>query len=148
MEKLMTGKNIAADFINTQMTLKKLPRNQIAAISGLSNPYIQHLENGQIVNVDRKKLIALGIALSFDLYKIDEMLKCFDRTQLSESDIPAFIDPGTKRRFSMAMLPLSALSNYEMILLIGEKIQGHQVVVNNAPTANLWPEGFRTYKGP
>ena len=143
----MTIDNKASDFIKRNMDLKMLPRNQVAAISGLSGQYIQHLENGQIINVDRKKLIALGVALNFDLNQMDDMLTHFDRATLTESDIPSFIDPGTKRKFSMALLPLHAWFNYELIILIGERVPGHQVIVNNAPTANLFPEGYRTHQG-
>jgi len=137
--------NKAAAHIRNIFEQKSMPRNQVAALSGLSNPYIQHLENGQINNVNRKKIIALAIALGLDLDEIDEMLTIFDRAKLQEADIPFFIDPGMKRKITSAMLPLHGGFTYELILSIGEKIIGKSIIVNDRPTANLQPEGFRTF---
>jgi transcriptional regulator with XRE-family HTH domain len=122
-----------------------MPRNQVAAISGLSNTYIQHLENGQIKNVDRKKVIALAVALNLDLIEIDNMLTVFDRAKLNENDIPLFIESGGDRKITSALLPLQDVFTYELIIFIGESIPGRMVIVNDQPTANVLPEGYRTY---
>jgi transcriptional regulator with XRE-family HTH domain len=124
---------------------KEIPRNQVAAISGLSNTYIQHLENGQIKNVDRRKVIALAVALNLDLDEIDNMLTIFDRAKLNRDDIPLFIESVGNRKITSAMLPLQAWFTYELIILIGESIPGRIVIVNDEPTANVLPEGYRTY---
>ncbi|MEW5723699.1 MAG: helix-turn-helix transcriptional regulator [Thermodesulfobacteriota bacterium] len=135
----------AAAYIRGVLEARGLPRNQVAAFSGLSNTYIQHLENGQIQNVDRKKLIALAVALSLDLDEIDNMLKVFDRASLNEEDIPDFLEASGAPKITSAMLPLHAWFTYELITLIGETIPGRLIIVNEAPTANVTPEGFRSY---
>ncbi|MEN8246442.1 MAG: helix-turn-helix transcriptional regulator [Thermodesulfobacteriota bacterium] len=139
------GNQRAAAYIKEILELRGIPRNQVAAISGLSNTYIQHLENGQIKNVDRRKVIALAVALNMNLREIDNMLTLFDRAKLSENDIPLFIESGGDRKITSALLPLQAWFTYELIILIGESTPGRIVIVNDQPTANLLPQGYRTY---
>jgi len=127
------------------MEFRGLPRNQLAAISGLSNTYIQHLENGQISNVSRKKVIALAIALNQDLDEIDKLLTVFDRAKLSENDIPTFIEPGGNRKITSAMLPLQSSFTYELVISIVEAIPGPMMTVAERPTASLFPEGYRSF---
>ena len=144
MKKNTTPEN-SAQYLIKLIGSRGLPRNQLAAFSGLSNAYIQHLENGQITNVDRKKIIAISVALNLTLHQIDKLLSLFDRSKLSENDIPAFINPGVKRDISSALLPLQASFTYELVILIGESLPGRLVIVNDQPTASLVPKGYRSY---
>jgi transcriptional regulator with XRE-family HTH domain len=137
----------AAEFIKQALKTRRLPRNQVAAISGLSNPYIKHLENGNIVNVERKKLIALAMALNLELHEIDQMLTLFDRSRLTENDIPLFIDPDRKLKITTAIMPLPVKFYFELVILNGERIPGRLIIVNDTPTGNVLPEGFRTLHG-
>ncbi|MEN8211700.1 MAG: helix-turn-helix transcriptional regulator [Thermodesulfobacteriota bacterium] len=135
----------AAKYIKNLLNTAALPRNQVAALSGLSNGYILHLENGQIANVNRKKLIAFAVSLSLDLFEIDRMLTLFDRAKLDEDDIPLFIERVGNRRLSSALLPLHTSFSYELFILNEEKVPGKLVIVNDRPTANTLPPGYRTY---
>jgi len=134
-----------ANYLKKQIESRGLPRNQLAAISGLSNTYIQHLENGDILNVNRKKVIALAVALNLDLHETDKLLTAFDRAKLTEKDIPLFIDPGSTRKITSAMLPMHSAFTYELFTLSLETIPGKMVIVAERPTANVLPEGYRTY---
>jgi predicted XRE-type DNA-binding protein len=69
-----------------------LSRNQIATLSGLSNPYLLDLEKGAIANVGRDKLIALAVAVDLGLPAIDALLTVFDRAPLNIDDIALFLD--------------------------------------------------------
>lgn len=123
----------------------KRPRNQIATLSGLTNTYIRNLENGQIENVPRHRLIALAVALNLDLAQIETLLAAFDRAGLREADIPVFIEVAGAARLSEAVLPVRDLSAYELIQLSLEMAPGHQVIVSDRPTIVLQAMGHRTH---
>lgn len=123
----------------------KRPRNQIAALSGLTNTYIRNLEKGEIKNVPKERLIALGVALNLDLSELDILLQAFDRAGLMKEDIPVFIENARNTRFSEAVMPVRDLFAYELFHLSLENTPGRQVVVNDRPTGSLMVEGHRTY---
>ncbi len=123
----------------------KRPRNQIATLSGLTNTYIRNLENGDIENVPRKRLIALGVALNLDLAEIETLLAAFDRARLTPQDIPAFIETAQNAALSEAVLPVRDLFAYELILLSMEMAPGRQVIVSDRPTISLLADGHRTH---
>lgn len=123
----------------------KRPRNQIATLSGLTNTYIRNLEKGEIENVPRKRLIALGVALNLDLTEIEGLLAAFDRAKLTSEDVPVFIEATQKITLSEAILPVRDLFAYELILLSLEQAPGRQVIVSDRPTISLLNSGHRTY---
>jgi len=135
-----------ASAAHVKMLLKRsrMPRNQVAAISGLSNAYIRVLENGESASVAREKLISFAVALNLDLYETDELLTVFDRTKLTVDDIPNFINTSKQIKISSALLPLRDVFIIELMFLSIEWIPGHSIVVNDRPTAALRPEGYRT----
>ncbi len=135
----------SSSYLKGLIEFRGLPRNQLAALSGLSNTYIKHLENGQISNVSRQKIIALSIALNLDLDETDKLLNVFDRASLSGNDIPIFIEPGGKRKITSAMLPLQSSFTYELVNSLVEAAPGQIIIVAERPTANLFPEGYRSY---
>lgn len=124
----------------------KRPRNQIATVSGLTNTYIRNLEHDEIENVPKKRIIALAVALNLDLTQLEELLFAFDRSALTVDDIPVFIDTAKRAKLSEAVLPVRDFSAYELILLSLERASGHEVIVNDRPTACLMVEGHRTHK--
>ena len=130
-----------SEFINAG----KRPRNQIATLSGLTNTYIRNLEQGQIENVPRNRLIALGVALNLDLFEMEALLDAFDRAQLSSSDVPTFIEISRNITLSEADLSVRDMFAYELILLSLEMTPGRQVIVNDRPTISLLARGHRTY---
>ena len=121
------------------------PRNQIASISGLTNTYIRDLEQGNIANVPREKLIALAVALNLDLNQTDEMLTVFDRALLSTDDIPTFLKMADRCRLSAALLPVKDMFAYELVMLASESITGDQVIINDRPTSCLETPGHRSH---
>ncbi len=123
----------------------KRPRNQIATLSGLTNTYIRNLEKGQIENVPRRRLIALGVALNLDLSDIESLLAAFDRTRLGIDDVPVFIETARKATLSEAVLPVRDLFAYELILLAMEMAPGRQIIVADRPTISLMGEGHRRH---
>jgi transcriptional regulator with XRE-family HTH domain len=133
---------VLSDFIQA----RKQPRNQVATLSGLTNTYIRNLENGEIANVPRERLIAIGLALNLDLSEIDTLLFAFDRANLTEKDIPAFIQMGKEARLSEAVLPIRNFSLLELIVFSMEQVQGHLVIVSDRPTASLMDQGHRTHR--
>jgi transcriptional regulator with XRE-family HTH domain len=122
-----------------------LPRNQIAAQSGLSNAYIRELEQGNIVNVGRDKLIAFAVAMNISLQKVDELLEVFDRAKLSEADIPHFVNTAKKKRFTSALLPVKDDFTLGLSMLSSELRPGPHLVVSSEPTVCLRLEGHRLY---
>lgn len=114
-----------------------IPRNQVAALSGLSNPYIRELEKGRIRNVAREKLIALSVALNLDLDQIDELLVVFDRTGLTDGDVPVFVAAAGRMRFSKALHPVYDSYSLDLMLLSAEQFAGDHVVVSPRPTSCL-----------
>jgi len=140
MDKRKSGK-ILSDFIITG----KRPRNQIATLSGLTNTYIRNLEKGEIENVPKKRLIALGVALNLDLSELEILLQAFDRAGLTQDDIPVFIESARTTKFSEAVVPVRDLSAYELIHLSLESAPGRHVIVNDRPTSSLMVEGHRTH---
>ena len=120
-------------------------RNQIAAISGLSNPYIRDLEAGSIANVGREKLISLAIALDLSLNEIDRMLTVFDRAQLSHDDISSFIRATQRCRISAALHPVQDSFTLDLLLLAAEQKLGPHVIVSPRPASCLRAEGHRWY---
>jgi transcriptional regulator with XRE-family HTH domain len=123
----------------------RMPRNQVAAVSGLSNAYIRVLERGETASVKREKLISFAVALNLDLFQTDELLTGFDRTRLSTDDIPNFIETSRQVKISSAMLPLRDAFLIELVFLAIERVPGDHIIVNDRPTSCLRPEGFRSY---
>jgi transcriptional regulator with XRE-family HTH domain len=132
---------LLSDFIDAG----KRPRNQIATLSGLTNTYIRNLENGQIENVPRYRLIALGVALNLDLSELEQLLEAFDRAKLNSSDVPTFLDVSKNISFSEADLSVRDMFAYELALLSLERAPGSQVIVNDRPTISFLPRGHRTH---
>ena len=135
----------SADHVKMLLKRSRMPRNQVAAISGLSNAYIRVLEHGESASVAREKLISFAVALNLDLHDTDELLAVFDRTKLTVDDIPNFINTSKQMRISSALLPLRDVFIIELMFLSIEWVAGHNLVVNDRPTAALRPEGYRTY---
>ncbi len=132
-------------FIQELLQQSPLSRNQIASISGLSNPYILDLEKGAIANVGRDKLIALAIALDLGLKEIDELLTVFDRAQLTKGDIPLFLDTARRIHISSALHPVHDSFTFDLVLLSVERREGCHVIVSPRPASCLRVEGHRSY---
>ena len=134
-----------AGFVRALLGESSLPRNQVAAASGLSNTYIRDLEQGNIANVAREKLIALAVALNLTLPAADGMLNRFDRAPLSASDIEIFLRTASKRRFSSALVPVQDDFTLGLVLLSSERIAGTHVIVSSEPTVCLRQLGHVRY---
>lgn len=134
----------SADHVARLLKRSRMPRNQIAAVSGLSNAYLRVLERGETASVRREKLIALAVGLSLDLHETDELLASFDRTGLTVEDIPIFIETSRQMKLSSALIPLRDAYLTELLFLAIEQVRGDQVIVNDSPTSCLRPEGFRS----
>jgi hypothetical protein len=141
------NRNKSGQFLSKLINAGRRPRNQIATLSGLTNTYIRNLENGDIANVPRKRLIALGVALNLDLSEMEALLSAFDRAMLTSEDVPAFIETAKNATLSEAVLPVRELFSYELIILALELPPGRQVIVNDRPTMSLLAKGHRTYSG-
>ena len=135
----------SAEYIQQLLSKSPMPRNQIAAISGLTNTYIRDLENGIIANVAREKLISLAVAFNIDLIETDRMLKVFDRASLTVDDIPIFLQTAEKGQFTSALLPLRDRYSLDLMMLSTERIPGHQMLVSSEPPVSLQAEGHRKY---
>jgi transcriptional regulator with XRE-family HTH domain len=145
-ESLMTTRQqMKSEFVGTALKKSPLSRNQIAAVSGLSNAYIRELEKGGIGNVGREKLIAFAIALNLSLTEIDDMLRVFDRAALAEDDIPVFIQASERSRISAALHPIRDSFTFDIAILSAERIPGDHVIVSPRPASCLRAEGHRAY---
>ena len=133
------------EYVRTLMHNSPMARNQIAAVSGLSNPYIKGLELGHIANVGREKLISLGIALDLSLSQIDDLLNVFDRTPLSRDDIATFIETSKRCHISAALHPVHDSYTFDLMLLSAEQKPGPHVIVSPRPASCLREEGHRRY---
>ena len=142
----MTDKRqLMAEHVSALIRHSKKPRNQIASVSGLTNTYIRDLEQGNIANVPREKLIALSVALNLDLNQTDELLTVFDRARLTPDDIPAFLDMVNRCKLSSALLPVKDMFAYELVVLASEVIPGDQIIINDRPTSGLESLGHRSH---
>ena len=135
----------SAVYVKELLKNSRMPRNQVAAISGLSNAYIRVLENGDSASVGREKLISFAVALNLDLKEIDKLLNVFDRANLTKDDIPTFLVTSKQRKISSALHPLRDVYAIELVFLSIEQLPGHQVTVNDMPSAVFRPEGYRTF---
>jgi len=120
-------------------------RNQIATISGLSNPYIKELERDNINSVGRDKLLSLSIALDLSLAEIDELLTVFDRSKLNVHDIPLFLNVAQMCQFSSALHPINDSYTFDLMLLSAEANQGPHTIVSTRPASCFRHEGHRLY---
>ena len=137
--------NARGAYIQALLKQSPLSRNQIASISGLSNPYILDLEKGSITNVGRDKLIALAIALDLGLQEIDDLLTRFDRATLGKEDIPLFVDTTRRIRISSALHPVHDSFTFDLVLLSAERQAGRHIIVSPRPASCLRAEGHRRY---
>jgi hypothetical protein len=119
----------------------QIPRNQISAISGLSNTYIRDLESGNIANVGRDKLISFSVALNLDLSETDNLLTIFDRAKLTSEDISFFLEASDRRKISTALLPVRGSFALSLMHLSAERIPGPHVLVSSIPSVSLRAEG-------
>lgn len=138
-------RRLRAEFICELIAESQIPRNQIAAAAGLTNTYIRDLEQGNIANVDRRKLLRLAVALNINLNRIDELLRVFDRAALSSDDIESFIESAHKRKTTTALFPLRDFYAYELAVYGMEYLPGNQIMVNDRPTVCLRELGHRTF---
>jgi hypothetical protein len=122
-----------------------MPRNQVAAFSGLSNTYIRDLEAGNYSSVPREKLIFLAVSLNLNLRETDELLAVFDRRNLAPDDIPAFIGTCGRRRRSAALLPLRDGVPLDLALLSAERLSGPHLIVAPVPSYCLMAPGHRRH---
>lgn len=132
-------------YIETALARSPLSRNQIAAVSGLSNAYIRELEKGGIGNVGREKLIALAIALNLSLPEMDDMLAVFDRAALTHEDIAVFLQASMRSRITAALHPVRDSFTFDIAILSVERIPGNHVIVSPRPASCLRAEGHRAY---
>lgn len=137
--------NRRVEYVNALIERSKMPRNQIAMISGLTNTYIRDLEKGKIANADREKLISLAVALNLDLPETDGLMYAFDRANLGLEDIPRFINTCSRRKISAALHPLKDIYIYELLVLTVEQTAGQINIVHDMPTSSLKAQGHRTY---
>ena len=142
---MMMTSNLKGEYIQRILKRNQMPRNQVAAISGLSNAYIKVLEKGETTRVSSAKLISFAIALNLNLNQTDKLLSTFNRPNLSDDEIPFFIEASKKIQMSSAMLPLRDIFIIELMFLAIERIPGRHVIMNNRPTSCLRPAGHRTY---
>ena len=134
----------SAAFIREALKRSLIPRNQVATFSGLTNTYIRDLEQGNIANASREKLIALAITINLTLHETDELLTVFDRAKLNMDDVSIYIQSVKQRGTSTVVHPVRDYFGYELLLLGAEQTPGAKVVSANHPTAILRVEGHRT----
>ncbi len=132
-----------AEFIRDTVAKSMIPRNQIANISGLTNTYIRDLEQGNIVNVSRNKLLKFSTAVGLPLEGIDDMLTLFDRSKLNMDDIPLFIENAKKQKPSKSVHAVRDFFGYELLLLATESLPGPKTINTNHPSVILQPEALR-----
>ena len=133
------------DFIQAAIHNSLIPRNQIAAVSGLTNTYILDLMKGNIKNANRQKLIAFALAVNLSLPEIDEMLTLFDRASLNQDDIATLLATAKGSRISSTLHPLRDELSYEFMVLATELLPGPTILNLKYPTASLRVEGHRGY---
>ncbi|THB74514.1 MAG: hypothetical protein D3926_21825 [Desulfobacteraceae bacterium] len=132
----------SAEYVKQLIEAGPLPRNQVATISGLTNTYIRDLERGAIVNAERGKIIALGLALNQTLAQLDEMLRLFDRAPLSLDDIPLFLAIAGKSKSSSVLLPVRNPFSFDLYTIAAIKTPGKHALASYKPTAALQPQGY------
>lgn len=108
------------------MVQSHMPRNQVASMSGLTNTYLRDMENGNVSNVSRQRIIRLGLALSLEPDQIDRLLHAFDRTELTTRDIPLFLKASREMTVSGALHPVSSLISYDLYINSARSIPGDQ----------------------
>jgi hypothetical protein len=138
------GEMLRGDAIRTLLLQAGVIRNQISAISGLTNTYIRDLEADRIQNVPRENLISLSVALNLSLDDVDQLLRIFDRAPLSDADIPAFLVVADRARLSTA---LHACHNiiYELVSTAILRVPSAIFQVNDKPPSALRGPGFRSH---
>jgi len=134
-----------AKYISELLSNLPSPRNQIASISGLTNTYIRDLEQGNIVNVPREKLIALAMAINLELNETNQLLHVFDRARLSTDDVEFFANAFDKMKLTSAVYPICDYFAYELACGSIEQHPGKQIIVNDKPTNSLKEPGHRSY---
>lgn len=140
---MTTRQEKSAAFIRDAVAKSMIPRNQIANISGLTNTYIRDLEQGNIANVSRDKLLKFSTAVGLDLETIDDMLTVFERAKLSTEDIPLFIENAKKQKPSNSVHAARDFFGYELLLLATECRPGPKTINTNHPTVILQPDELR-----
>jgi len=124
-------------FVKELLNQKGTPRNQIAGLSGLTNTYLKDLEQGKTINIGREKIIHFSIALSLDLFEIDQLLNIFDRTPLSEDDIPIFLSITKHMRLSSAINFNRSYITHNLLLISMRLIPGKTIAI-----LNILPSSF------
>ena len=134
-----------ADYVKTLLDEIPKPRNQVAAISGLSNPYISELERGSFTKVGREKLISLAVALDLNLKETEELLGVFQGSKLTTNDIPTYLEITERGRLSSALYPVRNAISQLLLFALVEKLPGDLIIVADRPTATLRAEGHTSY---
>ncbi len=132
-------------FVQELLNQKGTPRNQIAALSGLTNTYLKDMEQGKTINIGREKIIYFSIALSLDLYEIDKLLNIFDRTPLSEDDIPIFLDITKQMRLSSAIHFNRSYITHNLVLISMRHIPGKTIAILNFLPSSFEEESHYNY---
>jgi transcriptional regulator with XRE-family HTH domain len=136
---------VRAEYFKRLLESKPKPRNQVAAISGLSNTYIRELEHGAFANVGRSKIIALAVALDLTIGETDELLALFDRPPLTSADIPTYLDIANQAKIASALYPISSSISQLILFNHVEQIPGRLTIVGDRPTGILCPPDYEVY---
>ncbi|MFW2367544.1 MAG: hypothetical protein ACN4GW_14095 [Desulforhopalus sp.] len=132
----------SAEHVKGLIKKNPMPRNQIATISGLTNTYIRDLEQGNIANVERGKIIALALALNLNLMQLENMLRLFDRAPLSADDIPLFLATAEKKKTTSVLLPVRNRFSFDLYIIGALKRPGPYSLVSYKPMVALYPPGL------
>jgi transcriptional regulator with XRE-family HTH domain len=143
--EMANRQKVKARYIDQILKKARLPRNQIASISGLTNTYIRDLEQGKIVNVPRKKLIAFALAVNLGLEECDDLLQVFDRASLSKEDVAYYTDAFDRMKLTSAVYPIRDYFAYELACCSIESHPGRQIIFNDRPTNSLKEPGHRSH---
>jgi hypothetical protein len=133
-------------FLTELMTRSNMPRNQVASTSGLTNTYLRGMEQGNVRNVDRQRLIRLGLALSLELDQIDNLLRSFDRTDLTPKDIPLFLRASREMMVSGALHPVSHVIPYDLYVNGTRRIPGNEFSSLQVIAESLQASGHSTFR--
>jgi transcriptional regulator with XRE-family HTH domain len=113
--------------------------NHISKASGVSNPYLAKLVQGNINRPGKDKIASIMLALNHTISEINAVLSGYDYQPLHDDDIPAIVENNRRRKIEGGNLPQYDHIYFDLLLVALERIGGARILVKNRPSGIFMP---------
>lgn len=120
--------------------------NNISKASGVSNPYLAKLVQGNVNRPGKDKIASIMLVLNYTISEINAVLSDYDYQPLHTDDIPAIVANNRRRKIEGGNLPQYDHIYFDLLLVALERIGGVRMLVKNRPSGIFMPHALYLMK--